>query len=192
MAGNSQGFSAAQITDMLNRCMPAAAKAQLGQLLSDLITAANAAVAALSNACLGKAGLAIHGAASPTVKSTAAIAAVVNGVLVGFAPADLSALAGTLATAKSAAWAFYIDGTGAITTSAKTADSASHAAAMALVPAPPANKAQIGVVVIDNATGSNFVGGTTALDTGSLTVTYYDTMGPVAIAAATVGALGSR
>jgi hypothetical protein len=36
----------------------------------------------------------------------------------------------------------------------------------------------IGFVIVDDGTGSNFVPGTTALDTGSLTVTYINTPYP--------------
>lgn len=165
----------------LDHAAPALAHAKLGSTLQDIINAHN-------NASLAKAGLAIHGASSAVVKSTAPIFALVGGAPVRKAPADLSALAGTLATGKSALWAFYIDASGTITTSAKTADAATHDAALALMPAVPAGKAMFGFIVVDNATGSGFVGGTTALDTGSLTVTYYDVTG----AAIPLLALGAR
>ena len=46
----------------------------------------------------------------------------------------------------------------------------------------PVYKAMVGFIVVTNATGSNFVGGTTALDTGSLTVTYYSPVGCLSLA----------
>jgi len=197
------GYNAPKLLYELDHATPANYRAKVGQTLADLIANANAGgvddaalTAAAATKVLSKAGLAIHGSTSAVVKSVNGIAYMINGVMYTLAAADLSALVGTLATAKSAAWAFYVDAAGTVTTSAKTADSASHAAATALITAPPANKAMIGFIVVDNATGSNFVGGTTPLDTGSLTVSYYDVEGSVpvglALTATTVGALGSR
>lgn len=161
------------VQDELNRMLPAAAHAKLGDLLAELISKHNIG----RNSMLTKAGLAIKAGGSAVVKAATAFAAVVDGVpLRKAANTDMAALAGTLATAKSALWAFYVDAAGTLTTSAKTADVDDHAAAMALLPVTPSGKAMIGFIIIDNATGSNFVGGTTALDTGSLTVTYYDTL----------------
>jgi len=183
------------VQDELNRMAPAAAHAKLGDVLYDLITQHNNAVVAANTVVMTKAGLAIKTGSSAVVKAGSAILAMINGALVRKAAnTDMAALAGTLATAKSAAWAFYIDASGTLTASAKTADSASHDAALALVPAAPAGLAQIGIVVVDNATGSNFVGGTTALDTGSLTVTYYDTIGATvyAVDLASITTLANR
>jgi hypothetical protein len=199
----SAGNTAVQIQDHLNRAMPAAFRAKLGDLLAALIVFANAVLAdvtalrtRVNTSMLTKAGLAIKTGGSAIVKYTSPIAALCNGVPVRKAAGDMAALVGTLATAKSAAWAFYIDAAGTLTTSAKTADADTHDAALALLVAPPDNKAMVGFIVVDNATGSGFVGGTTALDAASLTVTYYDTMGVAPFAAAltsvAVGDLGSR
>lgn len=169
--------------DELNRFAPAAAHVKLGDLIEAVITQYNLLVNSVNTKVVTKAGLAIKTAGSAIVHAASPILAVVGGAAVRKAAnTDMAALAGTLATAKSAAWAFYIDATGTLSTSAKTTDAATHDAAVALLPALPDGKAQIGVVVIDNATGSNFVGGTTALDTASLTVTYYDTTGPFLLA----------
>ncbi|HCE08555.1 MAG TPA: hypothetical protein DEQ40_08135 [Oxalobacteraceae bacterium] len=189
----SQGLSASRIQDQLNRILPAAAKAQLGTLLSDMINGLNAVLGALDTCVLNKAGLIIKAASSPIVKSVNSYAAMINGVTTVVAASDMSALAGTLATAKSAAWAFYVDGTGAITTSAKTADSATAAAAAALLPAVPANLAQIGFIVVTNTSGAGFIGGTTFLDAAGIAVGYYDTVGPLLPASIlSVGDLASR
>jgi hypothetical protein len=182
------------IKDYLNRMTRAAKLAMLGDLLDDLVTAHNATVTALSNQMLGAAGLAIKAGGSPTVKAANAINAVAGGAAVyKAANTDMAALAGTLATAKSAAWAFYVDAAGTLSVSAKTADAASASAALALLPAVPANKTLVGYLTVANATGADFVGGTTAIDTASLTITYYN---PVGIAGKadglTVAELGAR
>lgn len=198
------GLLGSTIQSRLNRSSPVAREAMLGDMLNDIITSHNAllsdaaALRALENtATLTKAGLAINAAASPLVKTTAPLAAVVAGAPVRKAAGTaMPALAGALATAKSALWAFYIDGLGNLTVSAKTADAATHDAAVALLPTPPAGVSMIGFVVVDNATGANFVGGTTALDAASLTVTYYDTIGsnpfPAAATSLQVLAIGAR
>lgn len=181
------------VQDELNRMSPAASHAKLGDLLAALITQINDLTARANNRMLTKAGLVIKQASSPLVRAASAFAAVADGVVVRKAAStDMAALAGTLATANSALWAFYIDSAGTLTTSTKTASVATHALAVADLPAVPAGLAMIGFIVIDNATGSNFVGGTTALDTGSLTVTYYDTLGEQPFALDSLGDLNSR
>lgn len=163
-------INAPSVRDQLNRCMPAAGKAKLGDVLYDLLDE-------MRNRVIAAVSLAIKAGGSAIVANSRAICYMIDGVLYRKAASDMSALAGTLATAKSAAWAFYIDAAGTITTAAKTADAADSNAALALVAAPPSGKLIIGIVVIDNATGSNFVGGTTPLDTGSLTVSYFNVHG---------------
>lgn len=176
------------LQEKLNKLAPAAKKAGLGDVLAELIAGFNAMVARVSSQVLNNAGLAIKAGGSAIVKAGTAFAALVDGVMVTKAAnTDMAALAGTLATAKSAAWAFYIDAAGTLTASAKTADAADAAAAIALLPAPPAGKAMIGFITVANATGADFVGGTTALDTASLTVTYYNTVGPTIFAGSTAG-----
>lgn len=172
--------NAPSVRDQLNRCLPAAAKAKLGDLLSDLIDAQR-------NQVIASAALAIKTGGSAIVANSRAFCYMIGGVLYQKAASDMSALAGTLATAKAAAWAFYIDSAGTITTAAKTADAADATAALALVAAPPSGKVILGIVVVANATGSNFVGGTTALDTGSLTVSYLAVHGGRVTANATPG-----
>lgn len=162
--------AAGGVQAQLNRMTPAAKRALMGDVLADLINS-------LQNRVVQQATLAIKAGSSAIVRTTTPLLYKVGDELLRKAAGDLSALVGTLATAKSAAWAFYIDGSGTVTTAAKTADATTHDAALALVTAPPVGKIMFGVVVIDNATGSNFVGGTTALDVGSLTVTYYSTSG---------------
>lgn len=177
------GKTAAVLQDQLNRALPVFGDIKFGDLFFALIQSFTTAV-------LTKAGLVIKTASSPVVKAANPILACINGVYIRKAASDMAALSGTLATAKSAAWAFYIDTNGTLSVSAKTADASTHDAALASLPLPPLDLAQIGIVVVDNATGANFVGGTTALDTASLTVTYYDTTGAIPNALLGAGNLG--
>ena len=168
---------------LLNKMSPAARAVMLGDMLHGLITQFNLVLGQLNTKLLTSAGLVIKAGGSAIVKAGSAFVANIAGVLVRKAAnTDMSALAGTLATAKRAVWAFYINAAGTISTSAKSADAATHDAALLLLPAVPDGLAMIGFIVVDNATGSNFVGGTTALDTASLTVTYYNTPGSVILA----------
>lgn len=170
--------AAGTVQSELNRSSPAANDAKLGDVLADLIFRVTVLQNRLNTYCASSAGLVIKAASSTLAKAGTAFIAYVNGTLVRKAAnTDMPALAGTLATAKSAAWVFYVDATGTLSVSTKTADAADHASAVALIPATPSGLAQIGILVLDNATGSNFVGGTTALDAASLTATYYNTHG---------------
>jgi hypothetical protein len=172
--GKSRNFK-----DEFNRSFPLFAASKFGQYLEDLVTKLNALGAAVNSSTLSSPGLVIKAGSSTLAKAGSAFAAIAAGVVVTkTANTDMAALVGTLATAKSAAWAFYIDSAGTLTSSAKTADSANAAAALALLPAPPAGKAMVGFITIDNTSGSNFVGGTTALDAAGIATTYFNSVGP--------------
>lgn len=172
----------------LNHNSTATWRVRLGTFLRETVDRFNELLGARQRAMLTNPGLVINAGSSPLAKAGSAFAAVAAGTLVR-KPANtaMSALVGTLATAKSALWAFYIDASGTITTSAKTADAATHDAALALMPAVPSNVAMIGFIVVDNASGSNFVGGTTALDAASVTTTYYSCTGEAPWMPATLG-----
>lgn len=155
----------------LNNISPASAAAKLGTLLAAIV--ADIAALASNTRILVSPALAIKAGSSAVAKATAAFSAMVAGVVVTKAAnTDMSALVGTLATAKYALWAFYMDSAGSITTSTKTADAGTAAAALALKPAVPTDKVELGYIIVGNATGSNFVGGTTALDAANVTVAY--------------------
>jgi hypothetical protein len=167
--------------EKLNKAMPIAAKVMLGDVLADLIAQYNALQAdvtalstALNTSIIIPATLAIKAGSSAIVKTSTLLVAKVDGTAVSKAAnTDMSAIAGTIADGSAAAWDFYIDDAGTITTSAKTADAASAADALALLPAVPAGQVRIGSVAVATA-GATFVGGTTALDAGTATATYYN------------------
>lgn len=134
----------------------------------------------------------VIGTASKLVpKASKPFTALAGGTLV-FKAADtaMSALVGTIAQSKFGLWAFYIDSAGTITTSTKTADADTAAAAFALMPAVPASKAQIGFIIVTNS-GEAFDGGTDDLDKASTTVIYCDTVGHQTVPVALTGAAPS-
>jgi len=170
------------LVQALNRESPALARLPLGDWLANLVTQYNALRADLNtikttNAYITTpATLAIKAADGVLVKSSGAFSAVVAGnVVTKAANTDMAALVGTLATAKSAAWAFEVDSAGTITTLTKTADVATAALDVAALAATTVNKVRIGYIVITNTSGANFVGGTTALDATGIAVTYVNT-----------------
>jgi hypothetical protein len=180
----------------LDTLAPAAATVQLGTLLNSLVTQVNALrtdlaaiypAAANNRFLLAAPTLAINGDGGLTAKTSTAVAAMIAGSYVTKAADQaMSALVGTLATAKAALWEFLIDSAGTITTTTKTTDAASAAAALALRAAIPANKLSLGYIIVANASGSNFVGGTTALDATGITVTYTS---PTTLTAMTAAAI---
>lgn len=120
-------------------------------------------------------GLAIKSGGSATAKFANTLYVLVDGVLVKKTTADCAALAGTLPTTGKAVWVFTIEADGTLHAHASNLDAT--ALADIVFPEIPDGEVVYGFVIVENATGSNFVGGTTALDTGSLTVTYVDTVG---------------
>lgn len=168
----------------IDRSSPTAYRFRIGTLLESLIAQVNALRTDLANlyaqgALLITAPTLVIKAADATVpKSSTAFSALIAGTVVAkTADTDMTALVGTLATAKYAAWAFEMDSAGTITTRTKTADQTTAAAAVAALAATTANKVRLGYVVIANTSGSNFVGGTTALDVTGIAVTYVPASG---------------
>jgi len=183
-------------TNLLNRSTPATKQAGLGTLLADLSVQFNLLRADLARIYLqnqfiiAKATLVIKAGGGTVPKSSSAIEVIAGGVRqTKTANTDMSVIAGTLATAKAALWAFYIDSAGTITTSTKTADAANAAAALALKPAIPANKVELGYIIVANASGADFTAGTTALDATDITTTYYSNPVTSGIVAAAVSEL---
>ena len=180
----------------LNNMTPAARHASLGDLLSDIITQHNNLVAALTSATymVNSAGLAIKAGGSAIVKAVNVFVALVGNVAVGKAAnTDMAALVGTVADTKSALFPFYIDASNVLTTGAKTADAANANAALLLLPAVPAGLCQIGYIIVTNASGAPFVGGTTALDATGITVTYSNSLNPAPLSSSlTLATLAAR
>ena len=177
--------------DMLNRATPAARRAGVGTKMADLITQFNSLRASVASMWPGTswvatpATLAIEGG-KKKVETTSEFNAMINGTLVTKAAGtDMPTLpTGNLATLKAAAYYFDVVANGTVTAT-KTADAATKAAAILLLPAVAANTVRIGYIVVENGTADNFVGNTTDLDTALVTVTYVNTaaLGPIAATA---------
>jgi hypothetical protein len=131
----------------------------------------------LSTQTLGSAGLVIKGAGNALAKAATAFYAMANGILVTKAAnTDMAALSGSVTNAAFNVFCFFVDSAGTLTSQIGT-----EGASLALVkfPEPPQGKAMIGFVVI-NPTGTGaFVGGTTALDDGTVVpnAAYINTIG---------------
>lgn len=136
------------------------------------------------------AGLAIKAASSAVAKTVNAVPVFINGVYASVAAGDVSLTNysyvnsnGAVATAAFTLAAGYqcpvtvwanSSGTFAITKGSVLATSASLKSSDFDVSLDNLGYAKIGDIVISNGTASTFTGGTTALDTASLTVTYID------------------
>lgn len=144
----------------LVQSMPAGApRAQLQTMFTALGDRASTQV-------LSSAGLAIKAGASALVKAGSLFYASVQGVIVKVAAnTDQAALVGTVTNAKFNVFCFFLDkaGTG---TSAMGTEGASLAT-VKWPPIPP-GKALVGFVIINPTGTGNFVGGTTALDDGTV------------------------
>lgn len=124
-----------------------------------------------SSCMLSTAGLVIKAGGSTLVKTgaTAFYALTNNGVatvLVTKAGAtDMAALAGTVVNATFNVFAYYIDNAGTLTSAMGTAGAT---LAAVVFPPTPQGKAMVGFTVINPTGTGNFVGGTTAIDDGTV------------------------
>ncbi len=128
------------------------------------------------NVVLNSGGLAIKAGSSALAKTVNTITARVEGVLITKAAADMAALSGTYPTTNKCVAVFTVDVSGTLRTRMSAVGVTTLAAIV--FPTIPDSESVIGFAIIENGTGSDFVGGTTALDTGSLTVTYVNTPYP--------------
>lgn len=121
-----------------------------------------------------------NGAAATVFKTgTSAALAVVGGLLVKVAAStNAGALTGlSVANGSKVHIALVLDSSGAIT---PYWGAISTAVAACTFPDIPLNTAVVGTVLLENGSGSGFTGGTTALDTAGITLTYANGTGPLA------------
>lgn len=125
------------------------------------------------NKILQKGSLAIHGASSPTVKTTATLYAMVDAVVVTKAAADLTALSGTVVNGTFNVFVFTINASGTVKSYMGTAGAT--LAAM-VFPTTADGEVPIGFVLINPTGTGNFVGGTTNLDDATVVpnAVYFD------------------
>jgi hypothetical protein len=172
-----------------------ALRATVGQLVTD----ASARSAILRNHLVTAPVLAIGGGAKKSPQATKGFFAIFDGAWVYTAAATaMPALTGAQTAAdKSIAYAFYISSTGTITVSARTADAANPAAAIALINAVaiPAGLVLIGWLVVTMSGGAQFTPDTTALDAANTASLYFDAIGlskdPGALTASAPAALST-
>lgn len=116
---------------------------------------------------ISSAGLVIHGAASTLAKTGGTVCyAVANAQLQKIAAStDMPALVGTVTNATFNVYSFFIDSGGTVTSAMGTGG-----ATLAAVKFPqvPTQKAFIGFIIINPTGTGDFVGGTTALDDGTV------------------------
>jgi hypothetical protein len=156
----------------------------IGIALIALISAANVDLSMLhdresSQVVSNSPALAINDTGGTKVKAGATFAALADGTAVAVTSGTVfPALSGTIAAAKYGVWAFYVDSAGTITVSSKSADVATSGgltAALAAKASVPADKAEIGFIVVTGGAAAAFTGGTTALSAG--TTTYFSNLG---------------
>jgi len=145
-------------------------------LFDAALTDMTAIITALGTALINSGALAIKTGGSALVKTAATIYYKIAGVVYSKAAADMAALSGTVTNAKFNVYVFYVDAAGTLTSAMGT-----EAATLVAVvfPTLPANKATIGYVIINPTGTGSFVGGTTALDDGTVVpnAVYVNTVG---------------
>jgi hypothetical protein len=127
---------------------------------------------ALTNFALTSGALAIKAGSSAIVKSVNTIYAIFDGVIAKKAAGDMPAISGTINDAKKGIVFFTMQSDGTLT--ARSGGFNVSTLAGCVAPVIPSGEVAIGAVLIENGTGSDYVGGTTALDAASLTVTYFN------------------
>lgn len=133
------------------------------------------------NKILAKGTLAIHGSASAVVKTTTTLYALIDSVIVKLAAADLTALAGTVKNATFNVFVFTINAAGTVKVYLGTAGTT---LAGVVFPTTADGETPIGFIIVNPTGTGDFVGGTTALDDGTVVpnVVYFDSDLPLAAA----------
>jgi hypothetical protein len=126
------------------------------------------------NMVFNSAGLAIKTGGSALAKSVNTIKAIIDGVLVSKAAADMAALSGTVTNAKFNVFVFTVDASGTLKSYMGT-EGSTRAGVTVLD-----GEAIIGFIEVNPTGTGNFVGGTTALDDGTVVpnVVYVNTPFP--------------
>lgn len=109
--------------------------------------------------------LAIHGSASTLAKTTATAYYMIDGAMYKLAAADLPALVGTVVNATFNVFVFYVNAAGTVVTAMGTG---ATTLAGVVFPTIPDENASLGFVIVNPTGTGNFVGGTTALDDGTV------------------------
>lgn len=122
-------------------------------------------IKAVDGMVTASATLAIKAGGSALAKSSNAFNATFDGVLVTKAAGDMAALSGTVTNAKFNVFAFCMIADGTVSTVMGTEG---DTLAEVVFPATPAGAVQIGYVIINPTGTGDFVGGTTALDDGTV------------------------
>lgn len=127
----------------------------------------------LVNKILQKGTLAIHGSASAVVKTTTTLYVMVDGVIAKLAAADLTALAGTVKNATFNVYVFTINAAGTVKVYLGTAGTT---LAGVVFPTTLDGEVPFGFVLVNPTGTGDFVGGTTALDDGTVVpnAVYFD------------------
>lgn len=125
-------------------------------------------------------GLAIKSGGSALAKTVNTIRYFIRGNLYSKAAADMAALSGTVLNGKFGGWVFFVDTAGTLTSVAMTAG---DTLADVVLPAASfdGSKCPIGMLIVNPTGTGNFVGGTTALDDGTVVpnAVYIDMVKPV-------------
>ena len=148
------------------------------------LTDAAKEIAAAKTAVLKSGTLAIKTGASPLAKTTnASILSFAHQVrksdpplLLSLSAGDMAALSGTVVNATFNVYAFFVTRAGVKSTVMGTAGATLSAV---IQPRVPEDSVQLGFVIINPTGTGNFVGGTTALDDGTVApnAVYVDTLG---------------
>jgi len=120
---------------------------------------------AVTSNVLNSGGLAIKTSSSALAKSVNTVYFLIDGSMFSKAAADMAALAGTVTNAKYNVYVFTVNSAGTLATSMGT-----EGATLGGVVFPTISDGQavIGFVIINPTGTGNFVGGTTALDDGTV------------------------
>lgn len=115
---------------------------------------------------LTSAGLLISGTATLAKIGSADFYAIANGILVKVAAStNMAALSGTVLNGTFNVFCFYVDSAGNLSSAMGTAGST---LGKIVFPQKPKQKAMIGFIIINPTGTGNFVGGTTALNDGTV------------------------